>query len=393
MSQIVAEVLPGHPGGALSGPNLAREVAEGYPAACLVALPDEDDGPRGPTAPSHGATFRAYTGTDVVGCEIAGAAKNVIALATGHSRRPWFRREHQGGARSPAGWPSWAGSASPSGAHPSRSADWPGWGTSWPPAPARRSRNRSGGRSSWVEGETLDEVLYGHAHGGRRGAHRRTAGRTGSTGMDVEMPIAEQVAAIVAGRTTRDALAALIERPRPLGVGRRSPARAATMTPDDPAGTPGADPTAQDGTAADRRAKALAHVSGLLLEAGATQAEIDRAVEDGVLDVLAVDWLLVPSPRRFSAVDLAAETGQSLELLKRLLAGPGLPRRRRSPSLLPSSDLEAVRLFDAIIRLGATDVDVAMQMARVIGSSMARIAEAEVAPLGARGQGTTMTTS
>ena len=41
MSQVVAEVLPGVPAGVLTGPNLAREVAEGHPAACVVALRDE----------------------------------------------------------------------------------------------------------------------------------------------------------------------------------------------------------------------------------------------------------------------------------------------------------------------------------------------------------------
>ena len=41
MSQVVAEVLPGMPAGVLTGPNLAREVAQGHPAACVVALPDE----------------------------------------------------------------------------------------------------------------------------------------------------------------------------------------------------------------------------------------------------------------------------------------------------------------------------------------------------------------
>ncbi len=82
MSQVVAEVLPGVPAGVLTGPNLAREVAQGHPAACVVALPDEDLARR-VQALVHTRTFRAYTGTDVVGCEIAGATKNVMAIAAG----------------------------------------------------------------------------------------------------------------------------------------------------------------------------------------------------------------------------------------------------------------------------------------------------------------------
>ena len=85
MTEVVADVLPDHRRdriAALTGPNLAREVAEGQPAASVVAVPDPD------TAASLQAlfmttTFRVYTNPDVVGCEIAGALKNVIAIAAG----------------------------------------------------------------------------------------------------------------------------------------------------------------------------------------------------------------------------------------------------------------------------------------------------------------------
>ncbi len=82
MSQVVAEVLPGVPAGVLTGPNLAREVAEGHPAACVVALRDETLSRR-VQGLVHTRTFRTYMGTDVVGCEIAGATKNVMAIAAG----------------------------------------------------------------------------------------------------------------------------------------------------------------------------------------------------------------------------------------------------------------------------------------------------------------------
>src|SRR6201982_1545280 len=82
MSQIVEEVLPGHPAGILAGPNIAREVAEGYAAAAVLAMPDQ-----------HLAAnlaelfrtrrFRTYTTDDVVGVEMAGALKNVYAIAVG----------------------------------------------------------------------------------------------------------------------------------------------------------------------------------------------------------------------------------------------------------------------------------------------------------------------
>jgi glycerol-3-phosphate dehydrogenase (NAD(P)+) len=82
MSQVVAEILPDVPAGVLTGPNLAREVAQGHPAACVVALSDEALASRVQEL-VHTRTFRAYMGTDVVGCEIAGATKNVMAIAAG----------------------------------------------------------------------------------------------------------------------------------------------------------------------------------------------------------------------------------------------------------------------------------------------------------------------
>ncbi len=85
MTEVIGEVLPTHlPDriGVLTGPNLAREIAAGQPAASVVAMRDE--------ASAHDlqlltmtSTFRVYTNPDVVGCEIAGALKNVMAIAAG----------------------------------------------------------------------------------------------------------------------------------------------------------------------------------------------------------------------------------------------------------------------------------------------------------------------
>src|SRR6185436_9622428 len=85
MTQVVADVLPAHRRdriGVLTGPNLAREIALGQPAATVVAI-DDADAAAALQAVFMTATFRVYTNPDVVGCEIAGALKNVIALAAG----------------------------------------------------------------------------------------------------------------------------------------------------------------------------------------------------------------------------------------------------------------------------------------------------------------------
>lgn len=84
MTEVLTTTFPGHPVGVLSGPNLAREVMLGYPAATLLAFNDETIAAELQTL-FTGPNFLVYTSTDVVGAEIAGALKNVLALAAGMS--------------------------------------------------------------------------------------------------------------------------------------------------------------------------------------------------------------------------------------------------------------------------------------------------------------------
>jgi glycerol-3-phosphate dehydrogenase (NAD(P)+) len=82
MTEVIAQVVPGHPAGVLTGPNLAREIAGGQPAATVVAMTD-DSLCRTVQELLRTPTFRVYTNPDVVGCEMAGATKNVLAIAAG----------------------------------------------------------------------------------------------------------------------------------------------------------------------------------------------------------------------------------------------------------------------------------------------------------------------
>ena len=87
MTRVIMEEAPGHdPGlvGVLTGPNLAAEVAMGQPAAAVVAMGD-DDAARQVQSVLMGPTFRVYTNDDVIGCELGGAVKNVMAIAAGMS--------------------------------------------------------------------------------------------------------------------------------------------------------------------------------------------------------------------------------------------------------------------------------------------------------------------
>ena len=82
MTEIIQEVLPGHPVGVLTGPNLAREIMAGQAAAGVIAMEDEIIVQELQNVFKSGL-FRVYTNTDVVGCELGGVLKNIIAIAVG----------------------------------------------------------------------------------------------------------------------------------------------------------------------------------------------------------------------------------------------------------------------------------------------------------------------
>ena len=82
MTQIVNEELPTNPTGVLTGPNLAEEVLQGFATASVFAMGKEADTQQYyPIFATE--TFRVYTSSDVKGCELGGAFKNVLALAVG----------------------------------------------------------------------------------------------------------------------------------------------------------------------------------------------------------------------------------------------------------------------------------------------------------------------
>jgi glycerol-3-phosphate dehydrogenase (NAD(P)+) len=82
MTEVISEVLPGHPTAALTGPNLAKEIMSGYAAASVIAMEDIAIARRLQDVFQSGL-FRVYTNDDVIGSELGGALKNVIAIACG----------------------------------------------------------------------------------------------------------------------------------------------------------------------------------------------------------------------------------------------------------------------------------------------------------------------
>ncbi len=210
MSEIVAEVAPGHPAGVLTGPNLAGEVARGQPAASVVALADEGLA-RVVQERLHCPTFRVYTGTDVIGCELAGATKNVMAIAAGVCEGLGFG-ENTRAVLVTRGLAELGRLGVTLGGHALTFGGLAGVGDLVATCTSPRSRNRTVG-VELGRGRSLEDIL---------GSMRMVAEGVKTAGplvalahkADVEMPIAEQVAAIVAGEVTPvEALAALMDRP------------------------------------------------------------------------------------------------------------------------------------------------------------------------------------
>jgi adenylate cyclase len=133
-----------------------------------------------------------------------------------------------------------------------------------------------------------------------------------------------------------------------------------------------------DGSDDEQRAAALAHVREILLMHGATPTEIDQAVEGGVIDLFVADRMLVPSRRRYTRLEVSELTGVPIDKLERFWRALGFPGVGDTETVFTDLDLEALRIFQGMLALGAADIETAVQMARVIGSSMARIAEAEL---------------
>ena len=159
MSEVIAEVADVRADrvAVVSGPNLAREIAGSEPAATVVACVEGHR--RRIAAACMTRYFRPYTNTDVVGCELGGAVKNVIAIAVGIATA-WASATTPRPRSSPAGSP--------------RS---PGWARSWGRRPVtvrRPGRDRRPGRHVHVAAVEEPDVRGSHLGRGmtvRRG-HR-----------------------------------------------------------------------------------------------------------------------------------------------------------------------------------------------------------------------------
>jgi glycerol-3-phosphate dehydrogenase (NAD(P)+) len=209
MTEVIAEVVPGHPSGVLTGPNLAKEIMAGRPAASVIAVADADLATRLQGVFSR-PSFRVYTNDDVIGCEVAGALKNVMALAAGMSDGMGLG-DNSKAALMTRGLAELARLGIALGGRPLTFGGLAGMGDLVATCMSRQSRNRTVGEQLG-KGRPIDEIIAEMkmvAEGVKTARAVVELGRR----VGVELPIAEQVAAVVNGdKTAADVIPALMQR-------------------------------------------------------------------------------------------------------------------------------------------------------------------------------------
>jgi glycerol-3-phosphate dehydrogenase (NAD(P)+) len=209
MSEVFAERLPEARFVALSGPSFAIEVCQGQPTAVVAAARDEHSALAAQQLFATPA-FRVYSGRDVVGVELAGALKNVIAIAAGIL-------EGLGLGHNPRAALITRGLAEITrlgvamGAEPSTFAGLAGMGDLVLTTTGSLSRNRALG-VALAQGQTLEEYRAAH-RSVAEGANTSRAGAALGARMGVELPIIQKVCDVLfSGKPARDAVPELMGR-------------------------------------------------------------------------------------------------------------------------------------------------------------------------------------
>ena len=212
MSEVIAEVgdVPPSQVAVVTGPNLAKEIALGQPAATVVACTDAAVAERLQLACTTGY-FRPYTNVDVVGCELGGAVKNVIALATGMAEGMGFG-DNTKASLITRGLAETSRLGVALGADPMTFAGLAGLGDLVATCTSSLSRNRTFGMKLG-RGETLEQILA-QKQQTAEGVKSCRSILDLARKHDVDMPITEHVVSVVHdGMTPADMVRGLMSRP------------------------------------------------------------------------------------------------------------------------------------------------------------------------------------
>lgn len=210
MTEVLAETLPNAAPAVLSGPSFAGEVARGLPTAVTLACPDEALG----QALVHAIatpTFRPYLAGDMIGAEAGGAVKNVLAIACGIVEGKGLGRSAHA-ALITRGFAEMTRLAVALGAQAETVAGLCGLGDLVLTCSSPQSRNMTVGLALG-QGQTLEQALFGKLTVAE-GVASAPAVRALAAKLDVEVPICEAVAQILAGEAGVDeAILGLLSRP------------------------------------------------------------------------------------------------------------------------------------------------------------------------------------
>ena len=209
MTELISEILPNNPAGVLTGPNLAREVVAGQPAASVIALSDESVAAE--LQPLFSTpSFRVYTNPDVTGAEVAGALKNVMAIAAGMADGMGLG-DNAKAALITRGLAELTRLGVALGGQPLTFAGLAGIGDLVATCMSQQSRNRHVGEQLG-RGRSIDEIIADMnmvAEGVK--TSRAVVGLAAAHGVD--MPIASEVVAVLyEGRTPAEGLLSLMSR-------------------------------------------------------------------------------------------------------------------------------------------------------------------------------------
>lgn len=211
MSEVTRDEMPGHPVAVLTGPNLAKEILSGQPAASVVAIDDNDIAAELQRLFSR-PTLRVYTNDDVVGCEVGGVVKNVIAIASGMAEGMGFG-DNTRATLITRGLAEMTRLGIAMGGHAATFAGLAGMGDLIATCSSKQSRNNTVG-FELGRGRTIDDVLASMsmvAEGVKSSPSVLDLARRHG----VEMPITEQVVAVChQGKSAAEALTALMQRSR-----------------------------------------------------------------------------------------------------------------------------------------------------------------------------------
>ncbi|MFQ5563103.1 MAG: NAD(P)H-dependent glycerol-3-phosphate dehydrogenase [Parvularculaceae bacterium] len=210
MTDVLAETWPEAIPAILSGPSFARDVAKGLPTAVTLACPDPELGGRW-TATLAAPHFRLYLSDDLVGAELGGAVKNVLAIAAGAVEGRGLG-ESARAALIARGFAEFQRLGVALGAKPQTMAGLSGLGDLILTACSPQSRNMSLGLELG-RGRGLEEIL-GERNTVSEGVASAAAVARLAEKAGVDMPICNAVRALVAGERTVDEIAAeLLARP------------------------------------------------------------------------------------------------------------------------------------------------------------------------------------